>query len=64
MYVKMDELPFSVARTNDELEQNILNFDRRAYLERLHNVYEKYGLCENGTASEKIVSMMCEKMKS
>lgn len=64
MYVKMDELPFSVARTNDELEQNILNFDRQAYLERLHNVYEKYGLCENGTASEKIVSMMCEKMKS
>ena len=55
---KLDEIPFSVAKNNDELIENILNFDEEAYATKVAQFTESNGIIEDGRASEKIVDVI------
>ncbi len=48
-----DSLPFQIAESNEELRQNILTFREKDYEERLNKFLEKYGVSEDGHASER-----------
>ncbi len=51
-YVPPDEWPYSIATTNEILEQNILAFDEDAYRKRCKAYYEALGGCETGDATK------------
>lgn len=54
------DLPFPVAESNEELEQRIREFDRRKYHEILKNFFMKYGVEEDGHASERTARFLAE----
>lgn len=53
LYIDYDALPFPTAETNEELRIVIENFDHGAYQKRTAHFLEKYGIHEDGHASEK-----------
>lgn len=50
--------PFTVASNNDQLEEDILNFDTQNYNRRLDIFHEKIGLVSEGNASCEIVKIL------
>ena len=60
VYYEMEELPFPYSRTNDELMENIANYDHEAYLERWRAFKERMGLYEPGNASQVIADKIIE----
>ena len=48
------ELPFPLSSDNEQLEQDIMAFDRNAYDKKLDEFHEKMGLVFDGRASEKV----------
>ncbi|MBE5847429.1 MAG: hypothetical protein E7300_07070 [Lachnospiraceae bacterium] len=61
---KKDELPFSVAGDNDELEASISGFDYDRYFAMKQEFMEKHGVCEDGHASERVADVVETKMRS
>ena len=53
-------LPFPIAETNDQLEQCILGFDEDAYIQKVSDFLEKYGVCEDGHASERAAQFISD----
>lgn len=51
--IDYDTLPFPIAESNEELIQNIENFDRVEYERKLEAFMDKYGVHEDGHASER-----------
>lgn len=50
-YIPLDHLPFDISENEIELKQNIMNFNVKAYLERLHQFNTNViGSTENGMA--------------
>lgn len=62
-YIPLDELPFAIAQTNTELCENIKSFDEVDYKQRLSIAYKKYGLFDDGHASERVVQWMMKKIE-
>lgn len=56
----LETTPFPIAVDNDELEQNILNFDLDTYLKRLEEFLKDKGCVEDGHASERVVALIKE----
>lgn len=56
--VKLKELPFPVARNNEELLNEIKSFDRKAYEKKLDQYFEKVGLNEPKDSTEKVVEII------
>ncbi|WP_313340220.1 CDP-glycerol glycerophosphotransferase family protein [Lacrimispora sp.] len=54
----MFSLPFSVARDNDELVKNIIEFDAEKYMEKIDSFSEEHEVLEDGRASERVVDMI------
>ncbi len=52
VYVPVSQWPFSKARGNAELEENILAFDAERYARDCARHYEELGGCETGRAAE------------
>lgn len=59
-YFDLRELPFLMAKDNDEMEKNIDLFDEIKYKEELNKLFEQVGLCETGHASEKVADYIEE----
>lgn len=59
-YFQLEELPFSVAENNEQLMNNILNFDMEEYKIKIEEFHKKVGLKESGKAAKLVV----EKIKS
>ena len=61
------ELPFDIAENIEQLCENILNFNKSEYIGRLDAFFEKYGIHEDGHASERvaefILGLVCGGMK-
>ena len=55
---KKEEIPFSVACNNDELVENILNFEQEIYEKKVDEFIEKTGIMEDGHASERVVELI------
>lgn len=60
-YIQPEKLPFPYAETDDQLVQNILQFNEKQYQQALEKFNEKIiGLKETGHASEAVVAWMLE----
>ena len=61
LYTQIEEWPFPIAETNEELEANILSFDELEYANRIKKHHTDLGICETGKATkivgEKIYSI-------
>lgn len=57
------EFPFSVARTNDELERDVQSFQTKQYTEKLDLFHERIGLVFSGNASELIADRIIKMMR-
>lgn len=58
-YFDFEELPFPLARNEEELIGNIRTFDSAAYDESVESFFEKHiGLCEDGNASKAIAGWL------
>lgn len=51
-YTPIEEWPFPLAQSNEELRSNILNFDKAAYSARVKQHQDALGCCENGNATQ------------
>lgn len=60
VYYEMEELPFPYARNNDELMQNVRDFDYEAYLQRWETFKVRTGLYETGHAGKDIANLINE----
>ena len=56
-------LPFSISQNNDEFERKILNFDEKAYLERLKAFEKGVELVFDGKAGKRAVERIEEYLK-
>ncbi|GLB24138.1 hypothetical protein LXJ15735_03790 [Lacrimispora xylanolytica] len=54
----MYSLPFTVAKDNDELVKNIMEFDVKEYVKKIDSFSEEHGVLEDGHASERVVDML------
>lgn len=62
-YINPEDLPFPYAETEDQLIENIMNFDNDKYLKDLDKFnIDIIGLSETGYASEAVVNWMLSKM--
>lgn len=53
-----NELPFSIARSSEELMKNINDFDENAYKKKLSDLFHTVELIEPGNASEQVVKIL------
>jgi CDP-glycerol glycerophosphotransferase len=51
-YTPIESWPAILAESNEELVQNILNFDEESFAERIKKHHEDLGICETGHASQ------------
>lgn len=53
LLIDYDSLPFPIAETNEQLVQNIESFEHTSYKTKLGSFMDKYGVHEDGHASER-----------
>lgn len=63
LYVNLDDLPFLIARNNEELLKNIKKFDNEKYEQKVKEYFNKVGLLEDGKSTEKIIKMIMNEME-
>lgn len=63
VYYEMEELPFPYAKNNDELINNIINFNYENYLENWETFKIRTGLYESGHAAKDIAYVINEFVK-
>lgn len=56
-----NELPFPLAKNNEDLEQQIASFDEEVYQVKLEQLCKKIGLVEKGTAAKEVVKLFLSK---
>lgn len=54
----MYSLPFSVAETNEQLKDNILNFEESEYKQGIDAFSKEHGVLEDGHASERVADVI------
>ena len=57
-YYDLTETPFPVCRSNNELLENVRNFDNDKYLKDIDVFFQKLGCYETGKAPEKVVEFI------
>lgn len=57
-YYPLEETPFPVAKNNQDLCQNILNFENKKYVEEVEKFLKDKGCMEDGHASERVVDLI------
>ena len=63
LYFNVKELPFKIAKSNDELIDKIVNFSNEEYNKSLELFLNKIGSYENGKASQKIAELIKNKIE-
>ena len=58
MYFDYEKLPFPIARTEKELYENILSYDRKGYRQQQEEFFDNIGIVENGRAAEKVAKLI------
>ena len=62
-YFSLFELPFEVCQNNDEAEKMILNFDDKAYSERLNKFFKEQEFSDNGKAADAATEWILNRMQ-
>lgn len=57
-YMPLEELPFINIESNELIEEMIVNFDEKSYLDKVNKFLDKIGSVEDGRASERIYLLM------
>ena len=57
-YYPLEETPFPICRSNEELEEAVLGFDTEKYEKRTEEYLKARGCIDDGKASERIVDML------
>ena len=57
-YFDYNDLPYTIANNNEELINNITNFDNDIYQIKLKEFFDKIGLKETGKASKEVVNVI------
>ena len=55
---KREELPFMIAENNDELEDNIINFNQQRYIQKMNVFMDSNGVVEDGKASKRVADVI------
>lgn len=63
-YIKQNQIPFSFSKNENELIQNINNFDDSKYSTELDKFYNLIGMSDSGDGAKKIVSILIKKLNS
>lgn len=63
LYYPLSETPFPIAENNEELRQNIKDFDINSYQRKVQQFLNDKGCIEKGNASENVVSLIEKIMK-
>ena len=58
LYFSLEDTPFSLARTNDELVSNISKLDITDYEVKVDEFLKKYGLFDKGDSSKKLCEVI------
>lgn len=58
LYYPLTATPFTVARNNEELERNIINFDAEEYSNRVTRFLQEKGSVDDGKASKRTVRLI------
>ena len=53
LLIDYEDLPFSIAESNDELIQNMERFEQKEYEEKVQQFLDEYGVHEDGHAGER-----------
>lgn len=61
-YYPLETTPFPISQNNEELEENILNFNMDIYLQKCEEFLNEKGCAETGRAAELIVEKIKEIM--
>lgn len=61
LYFSFSELPFSYAKTVEELLNNIFVFDNKNYIRKCDEFFSKIGMNEDGLGAETIGNIIIEK---
>lgn len=61
-YVPIEDWGFPIAENNDELMLSVAEFSYDKYLENMTKHHIELGSYENGTATEKICALICERL--
>lgn len=59
-YYPLESTPFAIAKSNEELVSNILNFDNQEYVSKCEDYLSRMGCMETGNASVQMVEKMKE----
>lgn len=62
-YSPVSEWPYPRAHSQDELVDAIINFDNDKYIKNLNTFFEKYGSCDDGHASERVVKRIMDEIE-
>lgn len=62
-YFPLDELPFPLAKSNDELVQAIEEYDAQGWSERLDRFFSDNGVCEDGAAAQRCAQWILDRTK-
>lgn len=60
LLINYDTLPFPIAETNEQLAENIIGFDYDTYVKNVDNFMKKYGVHEDGKASERTAEFISD----
>ncbi|MNC57198.1 putative CDP-glycerol:glycerophosphate glycerophosphotransferase [compost metagenome] len=60
LLIDYDTLPFSIAESNEDLANNIENFNQEEYVRQVDEFMEKYGVHEDGHASERAAKFISD----
>lgn len=62
-YFKFSELPFDLAKSNEELQEVIEKFDEERYAENVKKFKEWVGLCDNAKASARVAETLFQRIE-
>ncbi len=54
----IDEIPFPMSKNNEELENDIKEFDKESYLDKLEKTFDKMKLLEDGKAAGRVADIV------
>ncbi|WP_346867989.1 MULTISPECIES: CDP-glycerol glycerophosphotransferase family protein [unclassified Clostridium] len=60
LYFDIDDLPFVIANSNEELEENILKFNQDIYIENISNFDRDISSFEDGQSSKRVAKKIYE----
>nr|WP_320017126.1 CDP-glycerol glycerophosphotransferase family protein [uncultured Desulfobacter sp.] len=60
LLIDYDDLPFPIAETNEALASRINNFSQEEYESKVDEFMKKYGVCEDGHASERAAKFISD----